>query len=1407
MDYAFHPAVANWLSQQFDRPTNAQALGWPAIQAGRHTLIAAPTGSGKTLAAFLAALDRLFRAASTADPDEKPVTKVLYISPLKALSNDIHYNLETPLAGIRQQFEAMGMPVPAVKAAVRTGDTKPSARQAMIRKPPHILVTTPESCYLLLTSKSGRNMLRHVETVIVDEIHALAGNRRGAHLALSLERLAHLTGHPLQRIGLSATQRPIWRVARFLVGGKHCDEHGRPDCVVVDEGHVKQWDLALVLPDSPLEAVMSHEVWEELYSRLCDLIGNHQTTLIFVNTRRLAERLTYHLADRLGKDAVSSHHGSLALQQRQSTEHRLKAGQLRAVVATASLELGIDIGDVALVCQIGSPRSIAAFLQRVGRASHHHGGVPKGRLFPLSRDEHVECAALLMAAQKGELDHIRCQRKPLDVLSQQIVAACSQETWQATALFDCLRAADPYRTLTRKDFDSVVYMLADGITTKRGRKGAHIYYDGVNQRIRGRKGAQLTALTCGGAIPDNADYQVVLEPAGTVIGSINEDFAIESIPGDIFQLGNHGWRILKIEPGKVRVEDAAGLPPTIPFWFGEAPGRTDALSKAVSDLRQLVAAALPNQTLAEQRLQTEIGLPVESAHQLVTYLAAVQNALGVMPTQTDLVVERFFDESGGMQLVLHSPYGSRLNRAWGLALRKRFCRAFNFELQGAATEDAIVLSLGPKHAFPLDEMFRYLHESSVARILVQALLDAPMFQIYWRWNASRSLALVRQRGGKRVPPQIQRMLAEDLVAVVFPDQLACLENIAGDREIPDHPLVNQTIDDCLHEAMDLGGLRRLLSAMGAGDIRCHARDLPEPSPLSHEALNANPYAFLDDAPLEERRTQAVHLRRSLDPAGVRPDALLSETAMAQVRQQTWPTARDTDEVHEALLLLGGLPLDQVDDQLEAQVWPEGLTSLSEQRRAGIFSAYPSPHSYWIAAERLPLWQAMWPQGTVVPPLVPPARDAAVEWDAASARVAFLRGWLECCGPTTEADLCALFNWSADETEAALLALEVEGMVLRGKFDPQLHGRQWCNRRLLARIHHLTVQSLRARVQAVSAHCYMRFLFHWQHLLPDTQVRGPDGLAGLLQQMEGFEAAAETWEKAILPARIKDYREASLDQLCLAGKVGWGRLQPPRSAKRHAYASGPLKSTPIGFFPREHAAIWCQGSASLALSGYAQAVFDVLCERGALFFAELQTAAGILHTQAERGLGELVAKGLVTCDSFAGLRALLVPTAKRPLPSRRSRTRGIQPQSIAYAGRWSLLPQQPESMTDDQRDDQLEHIAWALLRRWGVVFRKLLDREPNLPRWGELLPALRRLEAIGNIRGGHFVARFSGEQFALPEAVGTLRDFRDRTIDKTITLNACDPLNLTANLLPGATIPQTPSTEIPYQDGLPKRDED
>ncbi|HEX4927544.1 MAG TPA: DEAD/DEAH box helicase [Burkholderiales bacterium] len=1301
----FHPVLRRWWEGRFAEPTEAQREGWEAIRRGADTLIAAPTGSGKTLAAFLISLDELVRESleQGALPDE---VRVIYVSPLKALSADIHKNLAVP----RREIQALSQV--KISAAVRSGDTPQSERAAMLRTPPHVLVTTPESLYLLLTAQRSREMLKSARVVIVDEIHAVLQSRRGAHLALSLERLDHVCGRKLQRIGLSATQKPIDEVAKFLTG-RHCE--------IVDKGHKRRMDLALEVPRSPLEAVMSGEVWGEYYERLVELIKAHRTTLITVNTRRLAERMAHQLSERLGPENVSAHHGSLAKEARLEAEHRLREGQLKVLVATASLELGIDIGHVDLVCQISSPHRMATLLQRVGRSGHSVSGVPKGRIFPLTRDDLVECAAMVRAVQDGELDRVAVPDKPLDVLAQQIAAETAAEgEWDEADLYRLFRAAYPYRDLERGAFEETVEMLAHGYATRRGRRAALIHRDALDKKLRPRKGTRLIAIANGGAIPEVFDYRVLLEPEGHVIGTLNEDFAIESLPGDVFQLGNASWRILRIGNGVVRVADAQGQPPSMPFWLGEAPARSDEMSAAVSELRQAVDDLLPDLEAATAHLQNHYGLSRAAAEQIVQYLGEAKRALGVVPTMRTIALERFFDESGGMQLVLHAPFGSRINKAWGLALRKKFCQGFNFELQAAATEEGLILSLNASHSFPLEEVFRYLHPNTLRETLTQALLASPIFETRWRWTSTLALAVPRNRGGAKVPNQLQRMYAEDLLQAVFPDAVACQDNLQGAREVPEHPLVDQALKDALEEAVDFHGLEIQLKRLYSGDIQTVARDTPEPSVLSHELLNSAVYTFLDDAPLEERRTRAVYTRRATEVRNADDLGALDAAAIARVREEAWPVASTPDEMYDALMVVGYIE----DRELQA-----GWKSLL--RQLGPRAVHRG--DAWLAHERV--------------------GDDRVELQASR---------LEVLGPI------------ASEPTPELLALEAQGRVLRGRFTPGTTALEWCDRRLLARIHRYTLNRLRAEIEPVSAADFLRFLAHWQHVAGEDQMQGAEGLAAVIEQLEGFELAAAAWEGDVLPARVGDYDGEQIDRLCMSGRVAWARLT--------AGTRAPLRSSPIALVPREHLGVWKRDPEENAFSSEGRAVQEVLAKRGASFFHEIVKASGLLPSHVERALAELAGAGVVSADSFAGLRALLAPSDKR---------RNL----IELAGRWTML-------ASEQTEDS-ESTARALLKRYGVVFRVLLQREAQLPPWRDLVRVYRRLEARGEIRGGRFVAGFGGEQFAAADAVGRLRALRkmDRAGEMTV-LSASDPLNLVGILTPHARVAAVQRNRILLADGVP-----
>ncbi len=1326
------------------------------------------------------------------------------MSPLKALAVDIWQNLERPLAEIAETAAGMGLPAPDIRVAVRTGDTAAAERAAMLKRPPDFLITTPESLYLLVTGDRARAMLRPVNTVIVDEIHAVAGNKRGSHLALTLERLDHLAESPVQRIGLSATQRPIEKVARLLVGAgpDRSNPDGSPRCAIVDSGHQRDLDLAIELPDDELAAVASSEQMAQVLDMIAGHVAGHRTTLVFVNTRRMAERVAHQLGERLGDDQVAAHHGSLSKDRRQRVEARLRAGDLRALVATASLELGIDIGPVELVCQIGSPRSFATFLQRVGRSNHTRTGTPAGRLYPTSRDELVECAALLRGVRAGRLDALIVPDGPLDILAQHMIAECAAADWAEDELLALARRAAPFAGLSAADFDDVAELVSEGIRTGRGRRAAWLHRDRVAGRLRGRRGARIAALTSGGAIPELGDYRVLAEPDNTMVGTVNEDWAIESMAGDVFLLGTHSWRIRRVEPGIVRVEDAHGAPPSVPFWLGEAPGRTRELSEEVSALRAQLSHFLLNagaSSAAVDWLAAECGLDNAAAETIVAYLSAGRKQLGgVLPTMDTIVLERFFDEAGGMQLVGHTPFGARVNRALGLALRKRFCVTFDFELQAAASDDAILLSLGPQHSFPLDRVPHFLASATVEDVVRQAVLTSPLFQARWRWNLNRSLAVLRMRGGKKNPPAIQRMESDDLMAAVFPTLAACQENVApGPLEIPDHPLVRQTLHDCLHEAMDIDGLRELLHGIETGQVKVEVRDTTEPSVLAHEILNGQPFTFLDDAPLEERRSRAVPLPRGL-PVEARELGRLDPAAIERVIAQVRPDPRDPDELHDLLMtVLAHRPEPD---------WQDMFAGLAGAARAVTVESPAGP--LWCAVERRPAVEALFPGAPVRPDHPCPVPAGEAEEDVAAADM--LRGHLEYRGPSTAAMLSDATGLPADLVLIALARLEGEGFAVRGKFTAPDAPEEFCARRLLARVHGYTRQRQRREIEPVSARDFVRFLLRWQHVAPGTQREGRFGVTSVIEQLQGFELAAGAWESHVLAARVTGYRREWLDDLCISGQVSWGRLavrdagpEPQPQPRRSGLA--PSRATPITLTIRDDLP-WllrvARGDLCPAEPGPGRTadVLEALRQHGALFRPDLATRTGRLPSEVDEALWDGVARGLITADGFRAVRSLLRSRSRPSYPPRRGLRGGLRrgAPGTGPAGRWSLLP---EPMPPGDPDELAEAAAEQLIVRWGVVFRDLVRRENLAVPWREILWALRRMEARGTIRGGRFVTGFSGEQFAHPDAVDVLREVRkQRPAGETVELSAADPLNLTGIILPGPRVPAIHANTVTYTDG-------
>ena len=1201
-----------------------------------------------------------------------------------------------------------------------------------------------------------------------------------------------------------------------LGGGSSCSSLS---CRIVDVGHSRWLDLGSEVPPSELVAVCMHEQWVEVYQRLVELINEHRSTLIFVNTRKLAERLTYQLTELLGEDVVGSHHGSLSADIRLKTEQRLKSGELKAVVATASLELGLDVGYIDLVVQVASPRSIATFLQRIGRSGHSLGLVPKGRLFALSRDELLEGMALIHAVCAGRLDAIAIPEAPLDVLAQQIVAEVAGREWNTDELFALFRGAYPYRKLKREDFDRTIGYLSEGISNSAGRGRVYLHHDLVQKRVRARRGARIAAVSNAGAIPEIASYRVVAEPDGTVVGTLDEDFAVESNRGDIFLLGNTSWRIQSVRGGDVQVADAQGAPPTIPFWRGEAPGRTFELSEEVSRLREELERRLEDPAVAAGWLREETRSSTYAAEQTVAYVQAQKAAIGLVPTQERVVFERFFDETGGMQLLVHAPFGSAVNRAWGFAMRKRFCRSYDFELQATADDNGFILSLGPQHSFPIESLFAMLNPRNARELLEQAVLAVPMFQVRWRWNVTRALLVLRMRNGKKVPPAFQRFRADDLLTAVFPRLTGCQEEHTGDIELPDHPLVNQTMEDCLHEALDADGLIRVLSRIERGETTLIARDTREPSPFCYELLNGNVYTFLDGGEIQERRTRAVSTRRAFTVESVSDLGQLDREAIEQVREEAQPLVRSADELHDALLSRILLPVSELSD---CGPW---YAELAAQRRATTVCVAGGSR-FWAPAERLPAVLAVFPAASLDPPIAAPD-GVRLDWPAGDARVAITRGLLEVCGPITATDVAERLAFTTPQAEAALEALEGEGVVLRGRFTPSdaadANGPpgeepprevEWCHRRLLARIHRLTLEGLRKQIEPVGVDVFIRHLARHHGMLPGSKRTGPNGLYEVVAMLQGLDVPAIAWERDLLPARLDKYGSEWLDELCLTGETGWGRLFP---SKQNPDRSKPMASLTrvalISLFLRGDVewltAMRPKDENGEQLSSPAEEVCEILQSRGAMFAADLMHETRMLPTQLENALGELISRGWVTADGFAGLRRLIAEKPLSPRRSRRSRGSAVRKRGASSSsGRWSLWRREngqdaEAAGSNGAGADAVEQWAWQLLRRWGVVFRDLLEREAGAPSWFELLQVYRRLEARGEIRGGRFVRGVGGEQFALGDTIKQLRALRDQeSRGELVVVSAVDPLNLVGILTDHSRVPSTAGNRVAYMDGVP-----
>lgn len=1379
----FHPVIQAWFARRFPAgPTDPQRHAWPDIASGDDVLVAAPTGSGKTLTAFMVGINEFF----CSPPDAQPLgPSIVYLSPLKALATDIRHNLQQPLEELASLAVEMGYEAPPIRVEVRTGDTSQTERQQHVRKPPHIYVTTPESFYLLLTSPNGRNILRHVSTVIVDEIHYMAPDKRGTHLTLSLERLDRLTmetsGRRAQRIGLSATQRPLELVADFLSGVDRIRPTRIVDCVAA-----RSVDFAISLPATELEAVMPTEQFHEVLGQLADMVAQHTTTLIFVQSRRLAERLAHELTDVLlenslvgdAEQSVAAHHGSMSHERRHLIESKLRAGQLRALVATASLELGIDIGPVDLVVQVGSPRSISTFLQRAGRANHRVGGIPTARLIPFNRHELIEAIALLDSVRRGELDVLQIPEEPIDVLMQQLVAEVSTRADDTPdALYELVRHAYPYRNLSRATFDEALEFVSHGVFTGRGQRGQQLSLDPINDTVRPRRSAKHAAIMNGGTIPDLGDYNVIVDPDNQVIGQLSEDFAIESAVGDVFLLGTHAWRVVRVEQSSVRVVDADGAEPSVPFWFGESPARTWELSQAVSRLYEELSDPLTvRDVVGAKSILTAIpGVSAEAAEQTVTFLSASLDALGVLPSQHCVVIERFFDETGSTQLVVHAPFGARVNRALGLALRKRFCVTFDFELQAAADDDAITIALGPHHSMELSTIMPMVRPSSFRTVLEQAVLPLPMLKTRWRWNGVRSLVINRTSSGARRPIQWIRMDADDLMAAVWPSLAACQENApAGPIPIPDHVLVRQTLRDVFFEPLDVAALETVLRGVDDGSIRVHTVDTPTPSPLAQGILTGRPYTFLDDAPLEERRSRAVSLDRHLGAVGA-----------------------------------DGLPVPSQRHALDADLVAEAVASAAPRIRDRHELA-DFLHTYF-ALRPVPEWQSMFDElvtegralevdGTWVSATRPNVMDELALDDEAAAIL--VTAHLEVAGPATVATLIGEDVLGAGPLRGApLSALRASTALARLEalgFAIALPNETWCTRNMYQRLQRRARARERRRQPTVSLEQFLTFLLHYQHLAPGSQLSGRAGLLEVIRQLQGVEIAAGEWESQIFARRVSDYEPAWLDELCLAGEVTWARLTPKTSSDdSRRSSSSPSGTTPITFADRED--FWTLITIArhrrefvAPSNGASRDVYELLTTRGAQFRADLPRLLGRLPDDVNDGLWDLVARGVAHADSFHAVRNLLRGTRSG---TNRRHARGRQRSDLSTGvgeGRWMHLPTESSEVDRLILEDLGEFLANQMIARWGLVTYELYEAEDVSVPWLYVVRALRKFEAQGRVVGGRFVTGLRGEQYASREALDLLMS-APRVPE--FEISACDPLNLTGGIMSGARVPARPKHSV------------
>jgi ATP-dependent helicase Lhr and Lhr-like helicase len=1402
---AFHPVVRAWFERRFGRPSAIQESGWPLIGGGHDVLLCAPTGSGKTLAAFLWSINQLvIEAGSGALPDE---VSVLYVSPLKALANDIRLNLEEPLSGVRASAAEAGLGLAPIRAGLRTGDTPAGERSAMLRRPPHILVTTPESLFILLTSARFREKLRSVRWVIVDELHALAGNKRGAHLAITLERLERLVvaqsaARPA-RIGLSATLNPIEELGRFLTGaevdadGNRCE---RPCWIVRAGDGPRQMDLQVLAPGPELGPLATHPHWDAVYDRIAELIGAHRTTLVFTLSRRWAERVALALQKRLGQDAVMAHHGSLARAERLLAEQRLKRGELRAIVATASLELGIDVGAVDLVCQIDSPKSISAAIQRIGRSGHALGQTPKGRIFAMTLDDLLECGAAVRAMRSGHLDQVEIPTGCLDVAAQQIVAIAADEGQIAEAeLLRILRRAHNFSSLEPAQLRALLEQMAAELPERIQGAYPKIFYDRTGGWVRPRRGARIAAITSGGTIPEAGNYDVVIESQQRKIGDVEEDFAQESVRGDVFALGSMPWQIQRISRGRLMVEPAPGMQPSLPFWMAEAAGRTPAISREICDLRHEIARRLSDPEAAQRFLENECAMEPPAAAQAVDYVRRGLDALGAIPDERTIIAERFFDGLGGTQIVIHSPLGMRVNRGFGLALRKRLCQSFDFEIQASAIDDGVLLALNSRHSFPLEEVFTFLNSRTVRDLLVQALLAAPMFEVRLRHTATRALSIMRNSKGRKVPAWIQRLRAQDLTIALFPQQQACQDNRPPHVEIPDHFIIQEAIRECLEESTDIKRLCALLAGIEDGTVRTAAVDSIAPSVFAQRLLLAWDYSFLDDGERANRRSRSVMMNRGMAEDVLRTEDLsemLAREALARVAAEAagiapGRQARDADELYELIRAHGGLSADEIGERVAGDS-ATLIGELAASRRVVQINPAHRQGSVWIAAEDAALFAAAYPEAIASGDAAIPAAGAI---DGDTAREEIVRRALRTSGPVEPPMLADRLGIQIAEVRRHLAALEAKGAVFRGRFT-RADSESWCDRYNLERIHRLTLEKIRSEVEPCEDHEYAAFVLRWHHIGGSDAPSGVEGVAAVLDQLGGVALDTELWERAIIPARVPDYRPEHLDMLCLSGQVMW--VARSRSA-------GEVPSR-IAFVPRDRPYLSrrrVETDAAQPEDPKELAVLKVLQAGGALYLDQVAIRAELSERDVLRALWSLAAGGWTTNDGFAPIRLMAgAPDVQQALqaPPDRKLSRydaGLRARlKSSLGGRWVAIGGHERDGAPAGSQELEREFAMALLRRHGIVMREVLAAEEGAS-WSEMVFTLRRLEYSGTIRRGYFVRSLAGEQYALPEALELLRAIKTTgaSPEPIAALSAVDPANPFGAAIPGCGIAREPGNVV------------